>query len=64
MNCSGYVAPTFSSNPIAMAADVAMLSYLKEHRDEVYPHLDEQSERLAGVDEDEAVFDEQPAAIA
>lgn len=40
---------TFSGNPITMAAGIAMLSYLKEHRDEVYPHLDEQSERLASA---------------
>ncbi len=38
-----YQAGTLSGNPLAMAAGIATLSYLKEHRGEVYPLL----ERLA-----------------
>ncbi|HEX8815177.1 MAG TPA: glutamate-1-semialdehyde 2,1-aminomutase [Terriglobales bacterium] len=39
-----YQAGTLSGNPLAMAAGVAMLSYLREHKQEIYPRLD----KLAG----------------
>ena len=39
-----YQAGTLSGNPLAMAAGVAALSYLREHKQEIYPRL----ERLSG----------------
>jgi len=45
-----YQAGTLSGNPLAMAAGVATLRYLREHKKEIYPHLDKLSEELvAGV---------------
>jgi glutamate-1-semialdehyde 2,1-aminomutase len=41
-----YQAGTLSGNPLAMAAGIAMLRYLKEHRDEVYPKLEKLSAQL------------------
>jgi glutamate-1-semialdehyde-2,1-aminomutase len=38
---------TFAGNPMTMVAGEAQLGYLAEHRDEVYPYLDAQSDRLA-----------------
>jgi len=38
---------TFSGNPLSMAAGHAQLAYLKEHADEVYPYVNEQSDRFA-----------------
>ena len=38
---------TFAGNPMTMVAGEAQVGYLSEHRAEVYPHLDEQSERFA-----------------
>jgi glutamate-1-semialdehyde 2,1-aminomutase len=38
---------TFAGNPLTMAAGTAQLRYLSEHRDEVYPYLAEQGERMA-----------------
>ncbi|MHC4506429.1 MAG: aspartate aminotransferase family protein [Planctomycetota bacterium] len=38
---------TFGGNPMTMLAGAAHLEYLSEHRDAVYPYLDEQSDRLA-----------------
>ena len=38
---------TFSGNPLTMVAGAAILGYLKEHP-EIYDHLSEQSDRLAG----------------
>ena len=35
-----YQAGTLSGNPLAMAAGLATIGYLEEHRDEVYPHLE------------------------
>ncbi len=40
-----YQAGTLSGNPIAMAAGIAQLTYLKEHP-EVYAHLDMLAEKL------------------
>ena len=37
---------TFNGNPLTMTAGAAILGYLKEHP-EIYPHLAEQSDRLA-----------------
>ena len=42
-----YQAGTLSGNPLAMAAGIATLRYLKEHRKEIYPKLDEMSGELA-----------------
>jgi glutamate-1-semialdehyde 2,1-aminomutase len=39
-----YQAGTLSGNPLAMAAGLAMLRHLREHKQEIYPNL----ERLAG----------------
>jgi len=45
-----YQAGTLSGNPLAMAAGIAALQYLREHRNEVYPRLDKLSGELtAGV---------------
>ena len=41
-----YQAGTLSGNPLAMAAGMATVSYLLEHRDEVYPLLESQSNAL------------------
>ena len=40
-----YQAGTLSGNPLAMAAGLATLRYLKEHKNEIYPRLD----KLSGV---------------
>jgi glutamate-1-semialdehyde 2,1-aminomutase len=46
-----YQAGTLSGNPLAMAAGVAMLSYLREHKQEIYPRLDKLSAELtSGVE--------------
>ncbi len=37
---------TFSSHPFTVAAGMAMLQYLRDHKDEVYPHLEAKGERL------------------
>ncbi len=42
-----YQAGTLSGNPLAMAAGIAMVGYLREHRDEVYPKLEMLSAALA-----------------
>jgi glutamate-1-semialdehyde 2,1-aminomutase len=45
-----YQAGTLSGNPLAMAAGIAALQYLREHRAEVYPRLNKLSGELtAGV---------------
>jgi glutamate-1-semialdehyde 2,1-aminomutase len=45
-----YQAGTLSGNPLAMAAGVAALSYLRGHKEEIYPRLDKLSgELVAGV---------------
>jgi len=45
-----YQAGTLSGNPLAMAAGIAVLRYLREHKQAVYPHLDKLSGELtAGV---------------
>lgn len=45
-----YQAGTLSGNPLAMAAGVAALSYLREHKEKIYPLLDKLSGQLvAGV---------------
>jgi len=38
---------TFSGNPLTMAGGIAALEYLKENREEVYPYLHEQGDRMA-----------------
>jgi glutamate-1-semialdehyde 2,1-aminomutase len=43
-----YQAGTLSGNPLAMAAGLATLRYLKEHRKEIYPRLDSLGGELAG----------------
>ncbi|SHH99870.1 glutamate-1-semialdehyde 2,1-aminomutase [Sporobacter termitidis DSM 10068] len=42
-----YQAGTLSGNPVAMAAGIAQLTYLKEHP-EVYEHLESSAEKLFG----------------
>lgn len=42
-----YQAGTLSGNPLAMAAGLATLRYLKEHKKEIYPRLDKLSGELA-----------------
>jgi len=37
---------TFSSHPLTMAAGMAMLNYLKDHSDEVYPLLEARGEKI------------------
>jgi glutamate-1-semialdehyde 2,1-aminomutase len=47
-----YQAGTLSGNPLAMAAGVAALSYLREHKQEIYPRLEKLSaELVSGVAE-------------
>ena len=42
-----YQAGTLSGNPLAMAAGLATISYLQEHRAEVYPNLEKLSATVA-----------------
>lgn len=42
-----YQAGTLSGNPLAMAAGVATISYLQEHRDTIYPQLEAVSKAVA-----------------
>lgn len=42
-----YQAGTLSGNPLAMAAGLATLQYLEEHREEVYPHLEAMAKAVA-----------------
>jgi len=45
-----YQAGTLSGNPLAMAAGLATLEYLREHKQEIYPRLERlSSELVAGV---------------
>ena len=41
-----FTGTTFAGNPMTMAAGAAQLTYLRDHRDEVYPYLTEQGDRL------------------
>jgi glutamate-1-semialdehyde 2,1-aminomutase len=41
-----YQAGTLSGNPLAMAAGLATLTYLREHKDEIYPRLEKLSAEL------------------
>ena len=38
---------TFSGNPLTMAAGVAAVRHMRDHKDEIYPTLDAESARLA-----------------
>ena len=42
-----YQAGTLSGNPLAMAAGIAMLSHLREHREEIYARLEQTTSRIA-----------------
>lgn len=42
-----FAGTTFGGNPISMAAGVAQVAYLREHKGEVYPYLEAQSNRLS-----------------
>ncbi|HUN86987.1 MAG TPA: glutamate-1-semialdehyde 2,1-aminomutase [Terracidiphilus sp.] len=42
-----YQAGTLSGNPLAMAAGIAMVGYLRKHADEVYPQLEATSKAVA-----------------
>lgn len=44
---SVYQAGTLSGNPLAMAAGIATVEYLKEQRDRVYPQLEQRSAAVA-----------------
>jgi glutamate-1-semialdehyde 2,1-aminomutase len=44
---SVYQAGTLSGNPLAMAAGIATLRYLHDHKDQVYPQLEETTAALA-----------------
>jgi len=41
-----YQAGTLSGNPLAMAAGLATLTHLREHKDEIYPRLEKLSAKL------------------
>ena len=43
-----YQAGTLSGNPLAMAAGLATLGYLREHKREIYPRLEKMGGELAG----------------
>lgn len=43
-----YQAGTLSGNPLAMAAGIATLSYILEHRDEIYPRLESTGKAIFG----------------
>ncbi len=43
-----YQAGTLSGNPLAMAAGIATVSYLLEHRHEIYPQLEQTTAAIAG----------------
>ena len=38
---------TFNGNPLTMAGGIAALNYLKENKEEIYPYLHEQGNRIA-----------------
>lgn len=42
-----YQAGTLSGNPLAMAAGMATVTYLQEHRDEIYPQLERTAKAVA-----------------
>jgi glutamate-1-semialdehyde 2,1-aminomutase len=42
-----YQAGTLSGNPLAMAAGIATISYLREHADQIYPQLEATSKAVA-----------------
>ena len=42
-----YQAGTLSGNPLAMAAGLATITYLEEHKEEVYPHLEAMAKAVA-----------------
>ena len=43
-----YQAGTLSGNPLAMAAGIATIGYLLEHKDQVYPQLERTTAAIAG----------------
>lgn len=43
-----YQAGTLSGNPLAMAAGIAMIGYLRQHRNQVYAKLEKLSAKLVG----------------
>jgi len=53
---------TFSGNPLTMASGVAVLDYLKAHP-EIYPHMAEQSDRLAGEVNDFLIAEDMNARL-
>jgi len=53
---------TFGGNPLAMAAGVAALTYMKEHP-EIYPYLQREGERLAMAVNDFLLEEEFPAQM-
>ena len=54
---------TFNGNPFSMVAGIAALSYLKEHKDTVYPSLMEKGNRLANEINDFCEKNDYPAQI-
>jgi glutamate-1-semialdehyde 2,1-aminomutase len=52
-----YQAGTLSGNPLAMAAGIVTVGYLKDHASEIYPQLDANTRKLAeGVAAEAALF--------
>ena len=37
---------TFSSHPFTVAAGLSMLSYLRDHKEEIYPHLEAKGKKV------------------
>jgi glutamate-1-semialdehyde-2,1-aminomutase len=54
---------TFSGNPMTMVAGGAIVRYLKEHRSEVYPYLDQQGNRFASEVNDFCQAENIPAQL-
>ncbi len=44
-----FLGGTFSGNPLTMAAGIAALTHMRDHRDTIYPKLNEQADRLAAI---------------
>jgi glutamate-1-semialdehyde 2,1-aminomutase len=44
-----FAGTTFGGNPLTMAAGTAHLRYLRDHREQIYPELERQSDRLAAA---------------
>jgi glutamate-1-semialdehyde aminotransferase len=54
---------TFSGNPLTMTAGIAAITYLKEHKNEIYPYLMEQGNRFTMEINDYCEKNQYPAQI-